>query len=529
MSNGLLKINEDREAFLCYLYCYDTPQDTLLRLPMNVAYLNSPDFSFFTCAREQLEQMITELQSEQKMCSEHGDVERYIKNEGHELLRRLLQGYLDTKAKDEPKQLVQTTSGLDLNHVKNKTSRNIISLFGKVKVSRKSYSQRQQASQFPLDAQLNLPDDQYSDGIRQRNALEAINTSYDNVIENIDKTTGGHIPKRQSLQLAQDVAQDFELYYEQNHYKEPENTDDLLVLTFDGKGIVMRPDGLRECTKKAALKSKKLNSRLSPGEKKDRKRMAQVAAVYTVLPHHRTAEVIMKGHEEESNIKPFKAPARNKRVWASVEREAETVIEEAFQEALHRDPKQQRKWVVLIDGHPHQIKLIHRVMKRLNVNATIVMDFVHVLEYLWKAAWCFFNKGDDAVETWIEERAIKILNGQCSQVAKGIRISASKQKISKREAVDKCASYLIKNKKRLAYDTALAEGLPIASGVIEGACRHLINDRLDITGARWSLDGAEAMLKLRSLKSSGDFDEYWSFHKEQSKKRLYTNFKLVDG
>ena len=463
------------------------------------------------------------------MCSEHGDIEQYINIQGQDLLRRLLQGYLDLTAKDEPKRLVQTADGQDLNHVKNKTSRNIISLFGKVKVNRKSYSQRDQASQFPLDAQFNLPDDKYSDGIIQRNALEAIKSSFDNAIESIDKTTGGHIPKRQSLQLVQDVAQDFELYYEQNHYQRPEDTDDLLVLTFDGKGIVMRPDGLRECTKKAALKSKKLNSRLSPGEKKDRKRMAQVAAVYTVLPHHRTAEFIMKGHEDEvSKIKPFQVPARNKRVWASVEREVEAVIEEAFQEALHRDPKQQRKWVILIDGHPHQIKLIQRVMKRLKVNATIVMDFIHVLEYLWKAAWCFFDKGDDAVESWIEKRAIKILNGQCSQVAKGIRISASKQKINKREAVDKCADYLIKNKKRLAYDTALADGLPIASGVIEGACRHLINDRLDITGARWSLAGAEAMLKLRSLKSSGDFDEYWSFHKKQSKLRLYTNFNLMD-
>ena len=495
---------------------------------MNLAYLNSPEFSFFTDAREQLEQIITELQSDQQVNSEHGDVEQYINIQGLELLRRLLQGYLDFTAKDEPKRLVQTTDGQALNHVKNETSRNMTSLFGEVKVSRKSYSQRHQTSQFPLDAQLNLPDDQYSDGIRQRNALEAIRGSFDNAIESIDKTTGGHIPKRQSLQLTQDVAQDFELYYEQNHYLTPENTDDLVVLSFDGKGIVMRPNGLRECTKKAALKSKKLNSRLSPGEKKDRKRMAQVAAVYTALPHHRTAEFIMKSQENESNIKPFKAPARNKRVWASVEREAEAVIEEAFQEALYRDPKQQRKWVVLIDGHPHQIRLIQRVMKRLNVNATIVMDFIHVLEYLWKAAWCFFNKGDDAVECWIEKRAIKILNGQCSQVAKGIRISASKQKISKREAVDKCADYLIKNKKRLAYDTALAEGLPIASGVIEGACRHLINDRLDITGARWSLAGAEAMLKLRSLKSSGDFDEYWSFHKKQSKQRLYTNFKLMD-
>ena len=206
---------------------------------MNIAYLNSSEFSFFTDAREQLEQIITVLQSEEKMCSEHGDIEQYINIQGQDLLRRLLQGYLDLTAKDEPKRLVQTADGQDLNHVKNKTSRNIISLFGKVKVNRKSYSQRDQASQFPLDAQFNLPDDQYSDGIRQRNALEAIKSSFDNAIESIDKTTGGHIPKRQSLQLVQDVAQDFELYYEQNHYQRPEDTDDLLVLTFDGKGIVI--------------------------------------------------------------------------------------------------------------------------------------------------------------------------------------------------------------------------------------------------------------------------------------------------
>jgi len=213
--------------------------------------------------------------------------------------------------------------------------------------------------------------------------------------------------------------------------------------------------------------------------------------------------------------------ARNKRVWASVERECEDVIEEAFKEAWQRDPEQQREWVVLVDGLPHQLKLIDRVMKRLDVKATIVMDFIHVLEYLWKAAWCLFKKGDNAVEKWIEERAIKILNGQCNQVAKGIQISATRLELDKRDGIDKCAQYLLKNKERLQYDKALKAGFPIASGVIEGACRHLINDRLDITGARWGLDGAEALLKLRSLKSSGDLEAYLDFHRIRAKQRNY--------
>ena len=160
-------------------------------------------------------------------------------------------------------------------------------------------------------------------------------------------------------------------------------------------------------------------------------------------------------------------------------------------------------------------------MKKLSVKATIVMDFIHVLEYLWKAAWCFFDKGDEAVEDWIAEKAVNILKGHCSQVAKGIRLSTTKRKIEGRENIDKCADYLLKNKERLQYSESLKSGFPIATGVIEGACRHLINDRLDITGARWSLQGAESILKLRSLKSSGDFETYWAFHKVMSKKRNY--------
>jgi len=466
--------------------------------------------------------MIEQLQSDTYLNSEHGEIEQYIQTEGFEVLRCLFQGYLDLKASNEnTASNIVSDEGIALTHIKHNTKRKLTTLFGDVAVKRKSYSRQAQKSTFPLDEQLNLPADQYSDGIRHRVAIEARKSSYDEVVETINQTTGGHIQKRQSLNLTQDVAQDFDKYYQQMRYLTPEETSDLLVLTFDGKGVVMRPDGLRECTRKAALKSKKLNSRLSAGEKKDRKRMAQVAAVYTALPYVRTPESIMKINSEEENVHSLKAVERNKRVWASIKDSAESVIEDAFLEALQRDPGQQRQWLVLVDGHPHQIKLINRVMKKHNINATIVMDFIHVLEYLWKAAWCFYKKGDNKVEKWIEKNALKILNGQGNQVAKGMRISATKQKLDKRQGVDKCASYLLKNKLRLQYGNALKNGYPIASGVIEGACRHLINDRLDITGARWSLDGAEAILKLRSLKSSGDFDDYWQFHKKESKQRTY--------
>ena len=137
-----------------------------------------------------------------------------------------------------------------------------------------------------------------------------------------------------------------------------------------------------------------------------------------------------------------------------------------------------------------------------------------MIEYLWKAAHVFFTEGDPAAEDWVTERLLIILHGRPSAVAGGIRRSATRRgiKAEDRAPVDDCADYLVDYKDLMHYKSFLADGLPIATGVIEGACRHLVNDRMDNTGARWGLDGAEAVLCLRALKSSGDLDAYWPFH-----------------
>ncbi len=494
---------------------------------MLASYIKPEEFSAFSAGREQLEQIIQGLSSPERASQEHGEVEDFIQKEGTELLRKLLQGYLDIRAATEIKQeTVISTQGQRLNHVRCDTRRKMVSLFGDVEVKRLGYSQRSENSVFPLDAELNLHKDQYSFGLRKQLIRQVIKGSFDESVDCIKSTTGGHVPKRQALQLVEDIAQDFNAFYAQNRFEKPENTEDLLVMSFDGKGIVMRHDSLREATKKAANnQEQKLQTRLSQGEKRNRKRMAQVATVYTVQAHERTAESIMKcaPAEKETKVTYLRPKLRNKRVWASVKREAITVIEEAFAEALQRDPEQNREWVILVDGHPHQIKQIKKVMKRLKLKAVIIQDFIHVLEYLWKATWCFHEKGSAEAEAWVGARALKILQGKAGLVAAGMKRSATKLNMEgkEREGIDECAAYLLKSKSRLQYSQALAAGYPIATGVIEGACRHLINDRLDITGARWGLQGAEAILKLRSIKSSGDFENYLSFYQQQSKRRLY--------
>lgn len=106
-----------------------------------------------------------------------------------------------------------------------------------------------------------------------------------------------------------------------------------------------------------------------------------------------------------------------------------------------------------------------------------------------------------------------LLDGvDASAVAGGIRRSATLQQLENRDGVDVCADYLIKYRSLIQYAAALRDGLPIATGVIEGACRYIVRDRMDKTGARWSVAGAEAVLKLRALRTNGDFDAYWQHH-----------------
>jgi hypothetical protein len=295
---------------------------------------------------------------------------------------------------------------------------------------------------------------------------------------------------------------------------------DLLVMSADAKGIVMRHEDLRECTRQRAEDaSHKLSTRLSRGEKRNRKRMAMVATVYDVEAHDRKAEAMMDASAPRA---PAPKPV-NKRVWASVQKTVAEVLDEAFAEAKRRDLHGERTWVMLVDGQEEQLRQVYAAIERHEADVIVIQDFIHVLEYLWQAAWCLHKEGDPAAEQWVQRHAIDVLHGKSSDVAAGMRRSATRRDLSQSERapLDKCAEYLLKNRERLDYAQALRGGLPIATGVVEGACRHLVKQRMECSGARWSLKGAEAVLQLRALRMSGDWDGYLAFHKTQERLRNY--------
>ena len=359
--------------------------------------MSSNVLKLFECADKQYELLKTSLSTDKFQSMEHGAIESFVEQEGRELLRLLIQSHLDLRSlREQP--YSEGMMGSDGAHRRVNSRRQLSTIFGEVTVTHFGYSTKQLGvgALYPEDGKLNLAPDQYSDGLRQRIAQEASKVSFAETSQSISKTTGAKVGKRQCEEVAVKVSQDFDEFYAQRQKNQPELTQDLLVLSSDGKGIVMHASDLREATAKAAQKkaSKPAKARLGPGEKFQSKRMATVASVYSTPRFERHAKQLI-GEDKEELERP---KIMNKRVWASVRQNAKEVISSAFEEAQSRDPLHQREWVALVDGEAHQLSYIKAEAQRHQVDVTIVLDFIHVLEYLWIAAHCFFSPGSEEAQ-----------------------------------------------------------------------------------------------------------------------------------
>ncbi len=478
----------------------------------------------FAASRECFTEALGWLEGPDAAALSHAELEDQLDARGRELLRRMFQDHLSLRAMTERRLAgVRDAQARAYGAVEAGHHRRLATVFGEVGITRLAYRRRGQRNLYPADAALNVPAERHSHGLRRLAATEASRGSFEEAAAALERATGQHLGKRQVETLTARAALDVEAFYDTRVREADAGVEsDLLVLSADGKGIVMRPDALRPATAKAAAAAtNKLTCRLSKGEKRNRKRLAEVGAVYDLTPVARTPCDVLASKAGETPPPAPKASA--KWVTASVVDDAATVIATVFDEAERCDPNHARRWVALVDGNNHQIDRIEAEAQTRGVDVTIVVDLIHVLEYLWGAVWCFFAEGDPGAQAWVHDRALAVLGGNAREVAAGIRRRATTARLNKhkRSKADACAKYLTNKAKYLDYPTALAGGWPVASGIIEGTCRYLVADRMDITGARWSVNGAEAVLKLRAIRANNDFDDYWKFHLNNERHRVH--------
>src|SRR6185437_8980068 len=261
------------------------------------------------------------------------------------------------------------------------------------------------------------------------------------------------------------------------------------------------------------------DGRLSRGEVRTRKRMSESGAGYDLTPVPRTPGSILG--PRPAGPRPDGPRAERKHLTASIAADAADVVADMLAEASRRDPARDRTWIALADGNKDQIRWITEHAAAAGTTITIICDFIHVLEYLWNAAWCFFPEASPQAGHWVRDHAAAILNGRATETARSIRGQAAAATLSKtkRTTAARTANYLVAKAPYLNYPQALASGWPISTGVIEGACRHLVKDRMDITGARWGVPTAEAILQIRALQANGDWDDYWNYHLQREHHR----------
>jgi len=338
----------------------------------------------FGQSRACFEELITTLADPDSGRLTHAQMEEQLTALSRELVRTLHQDSLDLRTVRE-KRRGQVTGSDQVRRgiAEHGHDRGLATVFGEVRLTRMAYRRRGVPNLYPADAVLNLPAVKHSHGLARLAAIEAPRGSFDQATAAITRATGARIGKRQLEQLAIAAAADVDAYYAA-HRPAASASDVLLVMSYDGKGIVMRPEALREATAKAAAGTRrKLATRLSPGEKNGRKRMAELGCVYDCVPVPRTAaDIITRPGRRSGQPRPPKdAPAAaGKWLTTSITADIPAVITAGFAEAHRRDPAHQRTWIALVDGNRQQIEAIDAEAARHGVQVTILIDFIHVLD-----------------------------------------------------------------------------------------------------------------------------------------------------
>ena len=421
-----------------------------------------------------------------------------------------------------------------LMRLKAQQQRVYSSIFGKITFSRYVYGSRdkQKVEWVPLDARLGMPAAEQSYVLEDLLQKLVAQLPYAEAIERLADFLGVAIGQRTAEAMARRLSGYSESFRRSQSPPPAKTEGEIMVMTLDGKGVPVRRPleqrlqeecGISRPLWKSRVKYEKSSKRRQRGEPKSRKQMAYVGIVYSIDPFVRTAAEIVQEVQREK-CKDERPPPRNKRAWAEM-----TQIEEGkvcdgqprlfgvlANEVRVRTRRQSKPLVCVMDGQRSFRKLFHRFEQ-----VTPILDIYHVIERLWNAAHCFHPDCSLEAEQFVDRYLQMLLEGKVGSVIGAFKRFAKKLRKGKRNNLGKVITYLENNRNYMRYDKYLKAGYPIGSGVVEGACRHVVKDRMEQSGMRWEAEGAQAVLNLRAIHINGDWNDFIQHRIQTEQNRLY--------
>ena len=384
------------------------------------------------------------------------------------------------------------------------------SVFGKLRVARHYFTAPDHAGCCPLDAALSLPDHCYSDLLSDWASYGSTDAAYRENQAALERILGLSVSVQALETLTATAAADVSAFYQQpSDPAAPLPLGSILVVQADGKGVPM----IQPTPETPVL-------RLGKGQKRTKKKEAIVTCLYTIAPYVRTPQDVVAAllHEERRADHPTRPQPVQKEGHATLDGKA-SACALLSQRVAQRDTRRVTDRVALTDG----AESLQQHLSSHFPDHTLVLDIIHASEYLWDTATALLGETSPARTAWVRAKLECLLAGQTERVIAALQQEAATPTVStiQRTAIQRTIGYYERNLPYMRYDTYLAQGWPIGTGVVEGACGHLVKDRMEQAGMRWTQDGAQAVLNLRAVRLNGDWDAYWRFHRHQQHLRLY--------
>jgi len=436
---------------------------------------------------------------------------------GHTLLEGYVQGV-------SPGDLGETLcqKGRELKRLEEPHDRRYVSVFGELTVRRYVYGSRETHKHevIPTDAILGLPEGDFSLLLQDWDQSFCVQNSYARSRGTVRRILGLAPSVRSLEQMSVSMASEVEAFRASQPAPPAAAEGQIVVLTADGKGVPMR--------RQAGVDAPAVRGHRTKGQKATKKRMACVGGVYTIDPFIRTADDVVEEVLRDARVPDRPAPC-HKQLRAELTREIdgedvnakERIFAWFSEQVALRNPDGRKPVVCVMDGE----RALWKTLGRFLTGVVCILDIFHVLERLWQAAHCFHAEGSEEAKAFVTDRLRRLLGGDVGYVIGGLKQMATKQGLrgSRGRTLQTVIGYLENNRRFMKYDGYLASGYPIGSGVAEGACRHLVKDRMELTGMRWRVPGAQAILDLRAVYVNGDWGDFQTYRAEQQRAQLYPN------